>query len=337
MRAASIFISYRRKDSAAPYAISTCQYLEKEFGRKNVFIDLDMTAGSKFPEVLERRLNKCKVLIALIGPEWLTSKNDEGGRRLDDPNDWVRLELARALKRGITVIPVCVGGAELPKKPTLPEDLHSLLDHQAATVSFASFRNDMSGLVRDIRAIPNARTQTAGAMWAASTAVLGAALLLAVWVAVRQMGLLEIPRDKSQTVTARQPDSPTPPAQTADKVAPQSKETLARFTLKGRWVVSGDNKKTNGPITISDRQYGPPWSGGLFYAVTLGSASFAFIPVGRDDFSDGMYVLLDKPETKCVFENQIISENQMNWRLTSDDAGRRCSQTFFKSAVLMRG
>ena len=154
MRAASIFISYRREDSAT-YALLICQYLQKEFGGKNVFIDVDMTAGSKFPEVLERRLAKCKVLLALIGPNWLNAKNDEGQRRLDDTGDWVRLEIARALNRDITVIPVCVGGAQLPKKKDLPEDIRSLLDHQAARVSTASFRNDMNGLARDIREIPN--------------------------------------------------------------------------------------------------------------------------------------------------------------------------------------
>src|SRR5882757_58893 len=95
-----IFISYRREDSAAN-ALSIGQYLEHEFGRKNVFIDIDMRAGAKFPSVLEQRLSECKVMLVLIGPDWLTVREEEGRRRLDNPSDWVRLEVAHALKRNI--------------------------------------------------------------------------------------------------------------------------------------------------------------------------------------------------------------------------------------------
>jgi len=97
-----IFISYRRDDSAS-LALGIYQFLERQFGRNNVFIDVDMQAGAKFPDLLERRLGECKILLALIGPRWLDARDDAGNRRLDDPNDWVRLEIARALKRGITV------------------------------------------------------------------------------------------------------------------------------------------------------------------------------------------------------------------------------------------
>jgi hypothetical protein len=80
--------------------------LQREFGGRNVFIDVDMQAGLKFPVVLERRLAECKVLLALIGPLWWEARDKSGDRRLDDPADWVRLEISHALKRGITVIPV---------------------------------------------------------------------------------------------------------------------------------------------------------------------------------------------------------------------------------------
>src|SRR5262249_43812130 len=143
-----IFISYRRDDASA-HSQGICQYLQRVFGDKNVFIDVDMQAGAKFPEVLEHRLMECKVLLALIGPHWLDARDDAGNRRLDAPNDWVRLEIARALKRQITVIPVCVGGADLPKKAALPEDIQGLVDHQSATVTINGFRNEMAGLARD--------------------------------------------------------------------------------------------------------------------------------------------------------------------------------------------
>ena len=149
-----IFISYRRKDSPA-IALSICQYLEREFGRKSVFIDVDMQAGARFREILEDRLSQCKVLLALIGPRWVEACDDVGNRRLDLPDDWVRLEIARALKRGITVIPVCVDGADLPVRRTLPSDISALVDYQSATVTTNGFRNEMAGLARDIRGIPS--------------------------------------------------------------------------------------------------------------------------------------------------------------------------------------
>jgi hypothetical protein len=149
-----IFISYRREDTAAN-ALGIGQYLEHEFGRKNVFIDVDMRAGAKFPTVLEQRLAECKVMLVLIGPGWLTSRDEQGQRRLDNPDDWVRLEIAHSLKRNITVIPVRVNRVDLPLKTMLPEEIRGLLDHQAVSVSTPSFRPDMAGLVKDIRSIPS--------------------------------------------------------------------------------------------------------------------------------------------------------------------------------------
>src|ERR1700691_164515 len=110
-----IFISYRRQDAGAN-ALGIGQYLEHAFGRKSVFIDVDMRAGVKFPEVLEKRLAECKVMVVLIGPEWLNSRHEQGHCRIESSDDWVRLEIAQALRRNITVIPVRVNGAELPNR-----------------------------------------------------------------------------------------------------------------------------------------------------------------------------------------------------------------------------
>ena len=145
-----IFISYRRDDTAAN-ALGIEQYLERQFGHNNVFIDVDLRAGLNFPAVLEQRLAQCRIMLVLIGPGWLKASDATGRRQLDDPNDWVRIEIARALKRGITVIPVRVGSANLPSRSELPEEISGLLDHQAAIVRNEAFRNDMAGLTRDIR------------------------------------------------------------------------------------------------------------------------------------------------------------------------------------------
>lgn len=94
---ARVFINYRRDDSA-PYALSIAQYVENAFLKDNVFIDVDrLRPGQSFAEVLNERLRDCKVMLVVIGPGWLNVGDDTSTRRLDDPNDWVRLEIATAL------------------------------------------------------------------------------------------------------------------------------------------------------------------------------------------------------------------------------------------------
>jgi hypothetical protein len=145
-----------------------------------------MHAGTPFPRVLEERLAECKVLLALIGPGWLNAQDDQGRRRLDDLKDWVRLEIAKALKRNITVIPIRVEGTELPKKVDLPEDIRDLVDRQAAVVSTKGFRNEMAGLARDIRAIPNRtppQRQVRPSVYWQSRTLAAICAVIAVWLA----------------------------------------------------------------------------------------------------------------------------------------------------------
>jgi hypothetical protein len=169
-----IFVNYRRDDSA-PHALSIAQYLERRFGARNVFIDIDrLRAGQNFRHVLEQRLSVCDVMLTIIGPSWREARDETGRHRLDNPEDWVRTEITRALVRGITVIPVLVGGAALPRSSDLPADLGPLSERQAVTVTTNSFRTDMAGLEHDLRAIVRAERR-----W--RLPVLGAmALLLAL-------------------------------------------------------------------------------------------------------------------------------------------------------------
>ncbi len=178
-----IFISYRREDTAAN-ALGIGQYLEHQFGSKNVFIDVDMRAGAKFPDVLQQRLAECKVLLALIGPGWLSARDEQSRRRLDNSDDWVRLEIAQALRRNVTVIPVRVNGAALPTREELPDEIQGLLDHQAVSVTTTGFRNEMAGLARDIRAIPGTHMWR---RWAAAAAI--ALAILAASVLTYSFGL----------------------------------------------------------------------------------------------------------------------------------------------------
>lgn len=152
-----IFVNYRRDDSASQ-ALNVAQYLENVFGKNSIFIDIDrLRAGQKFPAVLEDKLEQSKVMLAIIGPNWLEVRDERGSRRLDDPSDWVRLEIERSLARNIPVIPVLVAGASLPAKRDLPSSLHLLVEHQCARVTTDGFRNDMAGLASDLSELMGSR------------------------------------------------------------------------------------------------------------------------------------------------------------------------------------
>jgi hypothetical protein len=121
-----IFISYRRDDSAG-YAGRLYDRLGQHFGSENIFIDIDtIEPGVDFVEVIAEAVSSCDLLIALIGQQWLTVTNAQGRRRLDDPEDFVRLEIQTALERNIRVIPALIRGATTPTSPELPEALTRL-------------------------------------------------------------------------------------------------------------------------------------------------------------------------------------------------------------------
>jgi len=105
-----IFISYRREDSA-PYAGRLYDRLGQHFGKDKIFMDIDtIEPGVDFVEDIEQAVGSCDVLIALIGKQWLTISDATGQRRLDNPEDFVRLEIKTALARNIRVIPALLPG-----------------------------------------------------------------------------------------------------------------------------------------------------------------------------------------------------------------------------------
>jgi hypothetical protein len=108
---AGIFINYRR-DDAPGVAGRLFDYLAGRFSREDLFMDVDaMKPGVDFAKQLDNQVSHCRVLLAVIGPHWLDAKDKTGVRRLDNEKDYVRVELASALKRDIAVIPVLVDGA----------------------------------------------------------------------------------------------------------------------------------------------------------------------------------------------------------------------------------
>jgi formylglycine-generating enzyme required for sulfatase activity len=149
--AARIFISYRRDDSAAA-AGRVNDRLEHEFGRESLFMDVDaIPLGVDFVNVLGAEVAKCDVLLAIIGPNWLDAKDEEGNRRLNNQHDFVLIEIAAALTRNIPVIPILLDGTRVPKAGQLPDELKSLARRNGLDVRHASFRGDMDRLVRALR------------------------------------------------------------------------------------------------------------------------------------------------------------------------------------------
>jgi TIR domain len=155
-----IFISYRREDSAAS-AGRVYDRLSGRFRSSRIFIDVDNIApGIDFVAALEKSVGSCDVLISVVGARWLTATDEDGKRRLDDPEDFVRLEIATALKRGIRVIPVLVDGASMPRSSDLPDDLKSLVRLQALKVSQDRFRSDSEPLITAVdQALEEARAE----------------------------------------------------------------------------------------------------------------------------------------------------------------------------------
>src|SRR5262245_50860869 len=121
---AGTFISYRRED-AAGYAGRLRESLERRLGAARVFRDVDtLRHGQDFVQAIESRLSDCSVMLPAIGREWATAKDLAGARRLDEPFDFVRLEISAALARPtVLVVPVLVEGATMPAPAELPENL----------------------------------------------------------------------------------------------------------------------------------------------------------------------------------------------------------------------
>jgi tetratricopeptide (TPR) repeat protein len=155
-----IFMSYRREDTAYP-AGWLYDRLAGHFGRGQVFKDIDSIGlGDDFVEVINTAVESCDVLLALIGDRWLTVTGQDGRRRLDNPGDFVRLEIEAALTRNVRVIPILVEGARMPHEDELPASLAKLARRQALELSPSRFDDDAGRLLRVLgRTISEAQEQ----------------------------------------------------------------------------------------------------------------------------------------------------------------------------------
>jgi hypothetical protein len=142
-----VFICYRRQETA-PYAGRIYDAMVAKFGAENVFMDLDLDPGVDFVDRITRVVSGCVALIVVIGPSWAQLQNEDGSRRIEDPDDFVRLEVETGLARNdVRLIPALVGGARMPRREELPPELQSLSRRNALEMSESRWAYDVGRLV----------------------------------------------------------------------------------------------------------------------------------------------------------------------------------------------
>ncbi|THA30527.1 toll/interleukin-1 receptor domain-containing protein [Streptomyces sp. A1547] len=146
----AIFISYRRSDSA-PWAGRLAADLRKYVGKERIYLDIDSNLPARdYVVALEQALLESRVVIAVLGPQWSNSLNDQKRRRLDDSSDLVRVEIETALQKGIALIPVLVGGATMPPAHELPSSLQTLTRLQAVRLADEDWPYDFGRLLETL-------------------------------------------------------------------------------------------------------------------------------------------------------------------------------------------
>jgi len=153
-RKPKIFICYRRHGEGSGYGGRVADKLVKHFGLNQCFRDIEnIEAGVDFVDSITNAVGVCEVLVVVIGPDWTTQKDAYNRPRIQDPTDFVRLEVGAALKRNIRVIPLLVGGAQLPVEDDLPEDIKTLPRRQAHELTDTRWDYDTDQLIRAIESI----------------------------------------------------------------------------------------------------------------------------------------------------------------------------------------
>ncbi|MEO6080501.1 MAG: TIR domain-containing protein [Steroidobacteraceae bacterium] len=264
-----IFISYRRSDN--PDATGRIyDRLVAEFGKTRVFKDVDsIPLGTDFRGHLNQIVGGCAVVLAIIGPSWADTRSNAGQRRLEDPDDFVRIELEAALARGIPVVPVLVGNATMPGVTQLPTSLAELAYRQSIQVRpDPDFHNDATRLVSALqvildpdappRPIPSRTEASAGGsskwMIACAAAMLAAAAL--AFPALKHLQEVPLPETRVDIVTPNTDDL------ASFAISPDGRQIVFTATVDGAtrlWLRSLASA-TAAPLAGTDGATLPFWS-----------------------------------------------------------------------------
>ncbi len=246
---AGIFINYRR-DDAPGVAGRLYDHLAKSFPRRDLFMDVDaIKPGLDFVKQLDAQVSKCDVLLAVIGPDWPNAQDANGRRRLDGDKDYVRIEIASALKRDIPVIPVLVHGAVMPAEDDLPEDLKPLTRRQALELRHTRFNADADAIGSALKdCLPHPKKRWVWPLVAAVACIVGA---VGLWSALSPYFLrstappvapaptAELPKKPAAEVGASQPAAPQPTIDELKRKADEGPAAVAK-PIEGFRVALGD-------------------------------------------------------------------------------------------------
>jgi hypothetical protein len=248
-----IFLSYRRADVGG-YAGRIADVLRQRLGPRGVFQDVVAIApGEDFMVRTDRALDESDAVLAIIGPGWLAPTTASGKPRLFDADDYVRLELQRALERDARVIPVLVGGAPLPAPGELPEDIRKISQRQAVVLHDESWHEDIDSLVRSLRG------DAAGPRRSVSRWVVVGALTIA-FLALLTTGVVIWLTSTASTPTGPGASSPasieSPPSTEGEShkigdCAPPSGAGWSRLTLSDK--PTGRTRVETGTLTFTVR------------------------------------------------------------------------------------
>ena len=194
---AKVFLSYRRQDTQHA-AGRLYDRLVDQLGAGSIFMDVDgVDPGVDFVSRIEEAVSSARVMLVLIGSNWL-GKGDDGTRRIDQHNDFVRLEVANGLQHGLTVIPVLVEGASMPEVDALPPPLEPLWRRHALTLQHVSFQADAAKIIEAIAAAGAGDAQLSPETWRLRWGAYVAQLLLVSVFAVN--GLLRVALNRAELV-----------------------------------------------------------------------------------------------------------------------------------------
>jgi len=235
-----IFLSYRREDSAG-WTGRLAEHLKERFGSESIFMDIDtIEPGADFTEALQKAVSACDVLLAIIGPDWATAADTSGKPRLNDPDDWVRVEIAAALKRKIRVIPVLVGGASVPTKDSLPDELDTFAQRQAHELTDKRWNYDVEQLVRALptnllkRSTHSDGIHVPATSWPVKSIIIGCLVIAIVLWNTLPSGKTSAPREDTDghrpsspasSPTSDKPAATTTPGQLAPSERPTASST----------------------------------------------------------------------------------------------------------------
>jgi len=247
-----IFISYRREDSEG-FARGLFQSLANYFGKDSVFMDVDsISLGMDFVEAIDKSLDDCGVLLVLMGKEWALSNDASGQQRLAKKDDFVRIEIAKALKRKVPVIPVLVKGASMPDSADLPEELQTLTRRQALELRHESWDSDIEHLATALEKIlgtqrksfhpppvepppPNKRPTKRGFK------SIGTVLAIIIVGIIIYNGVEEWASSPTPTKVTAPVKIDTPPKKVQPSTEPYRQPQTPTITLTGTWI---DNQGT---------------------------------------------------------------------------------------------